>query len=66
MNGAAESDDLMTGDEVMKRLADDPRLRRVALSCVLTAIACGDEWRFRRSELESWIARQLSFSPEEP
>ena len=52
--------DLLTTDEVMDRLLAEPSLRRKAASCVLGAVKCGSEWRFRRSDLEAWIARQLS------
>ena len=55
----SEESDLITSKEVMDRLLADPRLRRIALTCVLSAVRYRDEWRFRRSDLESWIARQL-------
>ena len=55
-----ESADLLTTDQVMDRLLAEPSLRRKAVSCVLGAVKCGSEWRFRRSDLETWIARQLS------
>lgn len=45
--------DLITSEKVMEYLLADPALRRVALTCVLTAVRCGDEWRFRRSDLEA-------------
>jgi hypothetical protein len=54
----AERPDLLTSEEVIQRLSADPSLRRVALTCVLPAIRWGDEWRFRRSDLDAWIARQ--------
>ena len=59
-----ESADLLTTDQVMDRLLAEPLLRRKAVSCVLGAVKCGSEWRFRRSDLENWIARQLA--PEIP
>ena len=49
---------LLTSDEVMERLLAEPHLRRLASTCVLTAVRCGAEWRFRQSELNAWIARQ--------
>ena len=54
----------LTTDQVMDRLLAEPLLRRKAVSCVLGAVKCGSEWRFRRSDLENWIARQLA--PEVP
>ena len=59
-----ESADLLTTDQVIDRLLAEPLLRRKAVSCVLGAVKCGSEWRFRRSDLENWIARQLA--PELP
>jgi hypothetical protein len=55
-----EDGDLITSDEVMDCLLADPTLRRVALTCVLTAVRFGDEWRFRRRDLDAWIAQQRS------
>jgi len=55
---AAERPELLTSEEVIQRLSADPSLRRVALTCVLPAVRWGNEWRFRRSDLEAWIARQ--------
>ena len=59
-----ESADLLTTDQVMDPLLAEPLRRRKAVSCVLGAVTCGSEWRFRRSDLENWIARQLA--PEGP
>jgi hypothetical protein len=56
----ADSADLLTTDQVMDRLLAEPLLRRKAVSCVLVAVKHGSEWRFRRSDLEAWIVRQLS------
>lgn len=52
-----EHTELLTSEEVIQRLHADAILRRVALTCVLPAVRCGNEWRFRRSDLEAWIAR---------
>jgi hypothetical protein len=52
-------EELLTTDQVMDRLLAEPALRRKAMSCVLGAVKCGTEYRFRKSDLESWIARQL-------
>jgi excisionase family DNA binding protein len=51
--------DLLTGQQVIERLLSDRKLRRVAATCVLPAVRCGTEWRFRRSDLDDWIQRQL-------
>jgi hypothetical protein len=53
--------DLLTGDQVIDRLLADANLRRNAATCVLPAVRCGSDWRFRRADLENWIRRQ-SFS----
>ena len=51
--------DLLTTEEVIEALHSDPVLRRAALSCVLPAVRVGTEWRFRRGDLDQWIARQF-------
>ena len=48
---------LLTPDEVIDRLSECPRMRRLALTCVLPAVWCGDGWRFRERDLEAWIAQ---------
>ena len=53
-----ECADLLTSEEVIQRLYADAALRRVAVTCVLPAVRCADEWRFRRSDLDAWIGRQ--------
>jgi hypothetical protein len=53
-----ECADLLTSEEVIQRLYADAALRRVAVTCVLPAVRCADEWRFRRSDLDAWIVRQ--------
>ena len=55
---AGDPGEWLTTEQVMDRLLEDPRLRKVAATCVVPAIRCGDEWRFRRSDLERWIGRQ--------
>jgi excisionase family DNA binding protein len=50
--------EFLTSDEVVETLEKDPILRRLAIACVLPAVRVGDEWRFRRSDLDAWIARQ--------
>jgi hypothetical protein len=47
--------DLMTTDEVISALLGDPFLRRRAVTCVLPAVHCGKDVRFRRSDLDAWI-----------
>ena len=49
---------LLTSEQVMERLLTDAHLRRVASTCVLPAVRCGGEWRFRQSDLEAWITQQ--------
>jgi excisionase family DNA binding protein len=49
---------MLTSEEVMERLLGDAHLKRLASTCVLPAVRCGDQWRFRRSDLEAWIERQ--------
>jgi excisionase family DNA binding protein len=53
-----KSEELLTSDQVIDRLLDDPNLRRLASTCVLPAVRSGKEWRFRKSDLEDWIRRQ--------
>jgi excisionase family DNA binding protein len=48
----------LTTEQVMERLLEDPALSRLAATCVLPAVRCGDEWRFRRADLDQWIERQ--------
>lgn len=55
----SSSGDLLTAEEVIDRLSDEPRLRKAALTCVLRAVKVGTEWRFRRLDLDDWIERQL-------
>jgi excisionase family DNA binding protein len=52
--------DLLTTEEVMDRLLSDRRLRRLAATCVLPAIRDGGEWRFRKSDLDAWVAVQIA------
>jgi hypothetical protein len=61
---AATSTDLLTADEVIDRLLEDANLRRVAATCVLPAVRVGDDWRFRRSDLNDWIRRQARANAE--
>ena len=51
--------ELLTSDEVIERLKAETALRSRAVTCVLKAIKHGNEWRFRRSDLEAWIAQHL-------
>jgi excisionase family DNA binding protein len=58
----AASTVLLTKDEVIDLLLQDTVLRRAAATCVLPAIRVGDSWRFRRADLDAWIARQRATS----
>jgi excisionase family DNA binding protein len=55
--------EFVTSEEVVDALQSDPFLRQLAVSCVLPAVRVGDEWQFRRTDLEAWIARQRNNSP---
>jgi hypothetical protein len=57
-HGAPDDSQLLTGEQVIEALLERPDLRRKALSCVLRAVRVGNEWRFERHDLESWIARE--------
>jgi DNA integrity scanning protein DisA with diadenylate cyclase activity len=52
------ANEFLTSEDVIDVLQKDPLLRRVALTCVLPAVRVGTEWRFRRTDLDEWIARQ--------
>ncbi len=51
--------DLLTADQVVDRLLKFPKLRQLTSTCVLPAVRVENEWRFRRNELEAWIARNI-------
>lgn len=53
-----ECSDLLTSEEVIRRLWQDSKLRRAAITCVLPAVRSPDGWRFRRSDLDAWIVKQ--------
>ena len=53
-----KTSEFLTSEEVVERLLALPHLRSVTATCVLPAIRVGVDWRFRRSDLESWIAAQ--------
>ena len=55
---SSSAKEFLTSEDVIEALQRDPALRRVALTCVLPAIRMGEEWRFRRSDLDQWIAAQ--------
>jgi excisionase family DNA binding protein len=59
-------DDLLTSDQVVECLLAEPTLRRKASTCVLRAVRVGAEWRFRRSDLDAWIAQQLRLNEDLP
>ncbi len=54
----SERTDLLTSDDVIQRLSADSALRRRAVTCVLPAVRYGNEWRFRREDLDAWIVQQ--------
>jgi hypothetical protein len=56
---AEESEELLTSEQIIRWLHANATLRRAAVTCVLPAVRYGDEWRFRRRDLETWIARQI-------
>jgi excisionase family DNA binding protein len=58
--------DLLSADQVIDRLFSNPALRRHAATCVLPAVRVGREWRFRKTDLEAWIARHEAFEPDDP
>lgn len=55
---ATDDTTLLTGDQVMDRLLSDANLRRVAMTCVLPAVRFGEEWRYRKRDLDAWITEQ--------
>jgi hypothetical protein len=55
----ATAADLLTAEQVIERLLD-ANLRRVAATCVLPAVRWGDQWCFRKADLDEWIRRQAS------
>ena len=56
--GADEA--LLTSEQIVDRLQIEPALRSFALTCVLPAVRRGEDVRFRRRDLEAWIARELN------
>jgi hypothetical protein len=52
----------LSSEEVVQRLLERPELRVVSATCVLPAIRIGGEWRFRRTDLDEWMAKQPSSS----
>lgn len=53
-----EGPDLLTTEQVIERLLEDETLSRAAATCVLPAVRVGSSWRFRRADLDSWIAAE--------
>jgi len=56
---SAQPEDLLTTEQVMDRLLADETLRRLAVTCVLPAVRCGNEWRYRKSDLDAWIRQNV-------
>ena len=50
--------ELLTAEQVIDRLLQDAGLVRLAATCVLPAVRYQGRWRFRRADLDAWIARQ--------
>ena len=57
-SNARDGSTLLTSQEVVERLLSDAYLRRVATTCVLPAVRIGNEWLYRKSDLDAWIAKQ--------
>ena len=53
----SSASEFLTSDQVVETLESDPDLRRLAVTCVLPAVRVGDEWQFRRADLDAWIAK---------
>jgi hypothetical protein len=53
-------EELMTSEQILDRLQVEPALRSFALTCVLPAVRRGEDLRFRRRDLETWITRELT------
>ena len=59
MLAGATEQEFLTSEQVIDRLLSQPALRRRAATCVLPAVRVGGDWRFRRSDLDAWIATEL-------
>jgi hypothetical protein len=53
-----QASDFITARQVIVELLAWPALRRVAATCVLPAVKQGNEWRYRRTDLDAWLAKQ--------
>jgi hypothetical protein len=56
------STDLLTARQVISALLARPALRKVAATCVLPAVKHGNEWLYRKADLDAWLAKQESGS----
>jgi len=50
--------EFLSSEEVLEELLKRPALRQVAATCVLPAVRCGLEWRYRRADLDAWLEQQ--------
>ena len=55
----AKPREFLTSDQVIERLLSLPELRQKAMTCILPAVRVGSEWRFRESDLQEWIDKEL-------
>jgi len=63
MTSKASTSAFLTTEEVLSCLKVNPRtIYRLIKSGELPAVRIGRQWRFRRSDLDSWIDRQRTAS----
>jgi hypothetical protein len=55
----AKQQEFLTSDQVIERLLAQPALRQKAMTCILPAVRVGNQWQFRRSDLEAWIDKEI-------
>ena len=63
MTSEASTSAFLTTEEVLSCLKVNPRtIYRLIKSGELPAVRIGRQWRFRRSDLDTWIDRQRTAS----
>ena len=63
MTSKASTSAFLTTEEVLSCLKVNPRtIYRLIKSGELPAVRIGRQWRFRRSDLDTWIDRQRTAS----
>ena len=63
MTSEASTSAFLTTEEVLSCLKVNPRtIYRLIKSGELPAVRIGRQWRFRRSDLDTWIERQRTAS----